>query len=207
MLLSSVETFSIDFAGPFPIGLIGGKNLLTAVKHLTGWPIARCTKHGSSDVVRDFVQEEMIFTFRPPKDIISDNARCFTAMVFQKMMKQLGILWKKVVVMYQYQIEKPNAWSLLSSKLFWSQSRNTDFSENKLFFPCGMDIVEEAMEIDSLPFGWYMENRRDSAEPWLEHYSTACCMSRGEDWRRFLLSWREQDVVIIPYVRWTTRWS
>lgn len=90
------ETFSINFSGPFPVGLKWEKYLLITVEHLTWWPIARCTKHGTSNVLWEFVQEEIIFTVEPPKAIILDNARCFAPIALQEMMKRHGSLWKTV---------------------------------------------------------------------------------------------------------------
>lgn len=45
------DTFSIDFAGTFPVSPTGETYLIVAVEYLTGWPIARATKYDTSDEV------------------------------------------------------------------------------------------------------------------------------------------------------------
>ena len=57
-------TFSIDFAGPLPESPTGNKYIL--VEHLTGWPIAKATPRATADVVQDFVESEIIYSFRAP---------------------------------------------------------------------------------------------------------------------------------------------
>lgn len=71
--------FSIDFAGPLPAGDAGEKYLLIAVEHLTSCPLAVATFSDTSEVVCDFLREEIIRPFGPPHLIISDNAKAFTA--------------------------------------------------------------------------------------------------------------------------------
>lgn len=95
-LAAILETLSIDFAGPIPVGLKRERYLLIAVEHLTGWLIARCTKHDTSDIVRTFVQGKIVFTFGPAKVLVSDNVRCFIAIALQEVIKQHGIAWKTV---------------------------------------------------------------------------------------------------------------
>lgn len=95
-LLSLPEASSIDFSGPHPTERRGEKYPLISVEHVTGWPIARCTKRDNSDVVQSFVLEKSIFIFETPEVKISDKARCFLAVALQQIMKKHGISWKKV---------------------------------------------------------------------------------------------------------------
>ena len=71
--------------------------MLIAVEHLTNWPIAVATKHSTTDVVIEFVLEEIINRFSPPRTIVSDNATCFTATGIQPLMREYGITWKTVM--------------------------------------------------------------------------------------------------------------
>lgn len=91
------DTFSMDLAGPLPLGENEEKYLLLVVEHLTGWPIVRITTRDTSDVVFSFVQEEIVFCIGPPLYIVSDNARCFTASRVQAFMQNIGIEWKTIL--------------------------------------------------------------------------------------------------------------
>lgn len=91
------ETFSIDFAGP-PIASRGGKRfVIIAVEHLTGWPIAWATESSTADTVINFVHEEIVLPFGPPRRIVSDNANAFTAGAVEDFMKKHGIEWNTVL--------------------------------------------------------------------------------------------------------------
>lgn len=94
--IALLGTFSIDFVGPLPTGINGEKHLLIAEENITDLPALRCTKNDMSDVVSDFVKEEKIFTFRPRKTIISNNASCFKTEILQEMIIQYRIKWKTV---------------------------------------------------------------------------------------------------------------
>ncbi len=90
------ETFSIDFAGPFPESKAGDKYILIAVEHLTNWPLAIPTIDSTASTVMMFIENEIITPFSPPKRLISDNATCFGAQSLQRFLKSYGIEWKPV---------------------------------------------------------------------------------------------------------------
>lgn len=73
------ETFSIDFSGPLVPGPKGERYLLIYVEQLTGWPLVRVRQSDMSDVVEDFVKNEVLRHLGPPRVHVPDNARCFTA--------------------------------------------------------------------------------------------------------------------------------
>ena len=94
---SLFDTFSIDFAGPFPATSSGNRFVLVAVEHLTGWPIAMATSDSTAQVVLKFVKREIMYSFGPPHTIVSDNATCFTASAVFSFMAQHGITWRTVL--------------------------------------------------------------------------------------------------------------
>lgn len=67
------------------------KNILICVEHLTGWPIARATADQTANSVIQFVEEEIITLFGPPKTIVSENGSGFTAHNFKEFLKRNGI--------------------------------------------------------------------------------------------------------------------
>ena len=91
---SLFDVFSIDFAGPFPATSSGNRFVLVAVEHLTGWPIAIATANSTGQVVLGFVKREILYSFGPPRTIVSDNATCFTASDVSSFMAQHGITWR-----------------------------------------------------------------------------------------------------------------
>ena len=96
-ITSLFDSFSIDFAGPFPASKDGSRFVLVAVEHLTGWPLARATSRSTSDVVLDFIKTEIIHPFGPPRSIISDNATAFTSSAVEQFMARFGIKWRTVL--------------------------------------------------------------------------------------------------------------
>ena len=90
------DTFSIDFAGPLPVGPGGEKYALVAVEHLTSWPMVLATTTDTADTVLKFIAEQIVHPFGPPGTIISDNARCFTAAVVENLVSSYGTRWKTV---------------------------------------------------------------------------------------------------------------
>ena len=45
--------------------------MLIAFEHLTGWPIAIATADSTAQVVLDFIEREIMYSFRPPWTIVS----------------------------------------------------------------------------------------------------------------------------------------
>ena len=91
------DTFSIDFAVPLPMSKEGNRYMLIAVEHLTNWPIAVATKTATAAEVIRFVNEEIIYSFGPPKAIISDNANAFTATALVEFLAKTNIGWRTVL--------------------------------------------------------------------------------------------------------------
>lgn len=90
------HTFSIDFAGPLPLGPDDERYLLIAVEHLTSWPMVRATKTATADIVAEFLEKEILHPFGPPETVVSDNANCFTAARVSRLMEAHGVKWKTV---------------------------------------------------------------------------------------------------------------
>lgn len=67
------------------------KNDSIAAEHLTGWPIALATSRHTSDMVVDFVMDESVYSFWPPRAIFSDSGRCFIARTVQSFMVEHSI--------------------------------------------------------------------------------------------------------------------
>ena len=83
------DVFSIDFAELFPRTSSGNGFSLVAVEHLTGWPIASATKNAMANVVRRFMEMEVVNPFGPPRVVISENGCCFTAEVLASYMRDI----------------------------------------------------------------------------------------------------------------------
>ena len=94
---TTFDTFSIDFAGPLPMSKEGNRYMLIAVGHLTKWPIAVATKTATTAEVIRFVNEEIIYSFGPPKTIISDNANAFTVTALVEFLAKSNIGWRTVL--------------------------------------------------------------------------------------------------------------
>ena len=94
---SLFSAFSLDFAGPLPETTKGNKFVLIGVEHLTNWPIAIATPNSTAEVVINFVRDEIVRPFGPPKRIISDNATCFKAGALEDFVRKLGIQWHTVL--------------------------------------------------------------------------------------------------------------
>ncbi|CDF33201.1 unnamed protein product [Chondrus crispus] len=51
----------------------------------------------TAQVVLDFVKREIMYSFGPPRTIVSDNATCFTASAVSSFMARHGITWRTVL--------------------------------------------------------------------------------------------------------------
>jgi len=92
------EVYSIDFAGPIRLSADGKeRHILVCVEHMSNWPIAKITESTTSKAVIDFISEEIIPQFGPPKTVVSDNASCFTSKSLAEFMKRNDISWKTVL--------------------------------------------------------------------------------------------------------------
>ena len=96
-MTSLFDTYSIDFARPLPRTPSGKRYILIAVKHLTGWPIAKATVTSTAEEVLKFVKEEIIYCFGLSRVVVSDNATCFTASVLDAFMARNEITWNTVL--------------------------------------------------------------------------------------------------------------
>ena len=96
-LTDLLDTFSIDFAGPLPKSKEGTQYMLIAVEHLINWPIAVATQTATAAEVIRFVNEEIIYSFVPPKTIFSGNANAFTATALVEFLAKRNIGWRAVL--------------------------------------------------------------------------------------------------------------
>ena len=89
--------FSIAFAGLFPTISSENRFVLVAVEHLTGCPIFIATADSTAQAVLAFVKREIMYSFGPPRTIVSENATCFTASAVSSFMAWHGITWRTVL--------------------------------------------------------------------------------------------------------------
>lgn len=93
-----LSTFPIDFAGPLRRSQGGYLYILVSVEHKDGCTIAMNTRDTTASTVIMFVQEGIIRSFGPPKEIMSEKGTFFTANSLALFMKSNGIKMAPVMV-------------------------------------------------------------------------------------------------------------
>ena len=56
------DTCGIDFIGPLPEGTHGEKYIITAVNHITIWPLTRAVEYAYARTAAKFIYEEIFCT-------------------------------------------------------------------------------------------------------------------------------------------------
>ena len=82
--------WEIDFAGPFVKTSLGNQYLITTIEYMTAKALAYPLPQRSADAAVELL-EEIVWTFGPPKEVISDNGTEFESHEFTAARKQYGI--------------------------------------------------------------------------------------------------------------------
>jgi predicted aspartyl protease len=85
------HTWSIDFIGPLPETENGNQWIITAVDHMTRWPVARALKRATHQEVAKFLYEEIVARFGVPSQLVSDRGRNFLALPLENYLKTLMV--------------------------------------------------------------------------------------------------------------------
>ncbi|KAG0441027.1 Gag-Pol polyprotein [Dictyocoela muelleri] len=83
-LKSPFECVQLDIIGPLPKSYSNYKFIIMAIDTCTSWIEAKPSKSKTSNAVAEFIINEIIVRHGPPKNIISDNGKEFTANIIQK---------------------------------------------------------------------------------------------------------------------------
>lgn len=67
------------------------------MEHLTSWPVVTPIARSTAQVVLEFMKQEVLDPFVSPRTVVSEIARCFTAVVVQELMAKNGSDWKTVL--------------------------------------------------------------------------------------------------------------
>ncbi len=82
------ERWSLDFIGRLPVTKAGNKFIITAIDHCTRWPIAKAVSVAGAATVGKFIYEEILLNFGCPKEILTDQAKCFSDQVLQEYLEK-----------------------------------------------------------------------------------------------------------------------
>lgn len=77
-LTGLLQTFSINFAGPFRPVPDNERYLLISVEHLKSCPMVCATNNATDDDVSKLVERKMLHPFGPSETTVSDNDVGFT---------------------------------------------------------------------------------------------------------------------------------
>ena len=71
------ERWNIDIVGPLPLSESGNRYIIVTVEYMTRWPEAKALPQVKATDVADFIYENIICRFGPPKIIQSDQGTPF----------------------------------------------------------------------------------------------------------------------------------
>ena len=74
------QQWGLDFIGPItPTSSVGHQYIITATDYFTKWVEAKATKKTTSDVVSEFIKENILVRFGVPIKLVMDNASYFSS--------------------------------------------------------------------------------------------------------------------------------
>ncbi|KZR97530.1 Uncharacterized protein APZ42_007540 [Daphnia magna] len=75
------ERLGIDILGPFPLSKSGNKSIVVAVDYVTRWAETRALPSADVSEVADFLVKFVLLRHGTPRQLTTDQGRCFTAEV------------------------------------------------------------------------------------------------------------------------------
>ncbi|KZS19711.1 Uncharacterized protein APZ42_013760 [Daphnia magna] len=83
------ERLGMDILGPFPLSKSGNKSIVVAVYYVTKWEETRALPSADASEVADFLVKCVLLRHGAPPQLTTDQKRCFTAKVTQKVLQAL----------------------------------------------------------------------------------------------------------------------
>ena len=71
------ERFGLDYVGPLPTSTSGKNYIIVGMEYYTKWPVARAVVKADAANAVDFVYEEIMCQFGPPKILLTDGGKHF----------------------------------------------------------------------------------------------------------------------------------
>jgi len=78
------ERWGLDFVQNLTETKSGNKHIITAIDYATRWVVAKPVKEMTSDVVAEFLYNEILMNYGAPYEIITDRGSSFLAEAFVK---------------------------------------------------------------------------------------------------------------------------
>ena len=87
------KQWGLDFIGPItPTSSAGHQYIITATDYFTKWVEAKATKKTTSEVVCDFIKENILVRFGVPIKLLMDNASYFSSIEITDLCFEYGII-------------------------------------------------------------------------------------------------------------------
>ena len=91
------ERIGIDVLGPFPRSRKGNTNIIAAVDYLTKWVEVRAVPDATARQIGKFFVEEIVLRHGFPREVTSDQGKCFTAEVTREVFALLHLTHRMTV--------------------------------------------------------------------------------------------------------------
>ncbi|KZR96601.1 putative KRAB-A domain-containing protein 2, partial [Daphnia magna] len=95
------ERIGIDVLGPFPRSRNGNTNIVVAVDYLTKWVEARALPDATARQIAKFFVEDVVVRHGFPRELTSDQGKCFTAEVTREVLALLRLSHRMTVPYHQ----------------------------------------------------------------------------------------------------------
>lgn len=91
------DFFYIDLVGPFLRPCQNGpRHVLICLEHLIDWTMEKATPDVTTEAAKEFMEKEVLHSFRPPKTMASENAGFFIAAGLVNFMENNDTEWKRM---------------------------------------------------------------------------------------------------------------
>lgn len=81
----------VDFLGPYPRSRRGNVGIFIVLDHFSKFVCLKPVKKLSADIILDYMEKELFYTFGVPETVFSDNGSQFRSEKFKKLLNQFQI--------------------------------------------------------------------------------------------------------------------
>ena len=135
------QRWGIDLIGILPKTTNGNRWIITAIGHVTGWPIAKAIPSATEDAIADFIFHEIYMHYGTPQKIFTDDGKNIWGGVVQSYLKKIHTVHKGTSLYHPRtngKVERLNGIleDMISKLLFGKPTKLWDLYLDQALFAC-----------------------------------------------------------------------
>ncbi|KAI3635414.1 hypothetical protein MIR68_006551, partial [Amoeboaphelidium protococcarum] len=89
--MKPLSRWGLDFIGPLPMTVNGNQWIITAVDHVTRWPVAKALPEATAENIAQFIYSEIMINYGLPTEILTDRGRNFLANSLKRYLQMMKV--------------------------------------------------------------------------------------------------------------------